>query len=320
MSEGGARRYRSKVVRAIAIAVVVGACVHFLRGLDYRSVGAALASSSLPLLGLAAALNLVQVWVRALASKVMLLPVRSVSTLQLTRYNLGMYAGNNLLPGRAGELIRIHLLHSREGVPRAAAVAVALVEKVFDVIGLLLVVLPLPFLLPGLPRAVATGTYVVGGAGVLALAATLIVSRYGKLDGGLFERFASGASAVRRLDLFSAALALTVIAWLIDAAEVVVCLRAVGIETHWAASLLILLAIAGALSIPSTPASLGALELGALAALHLLGADEARSLAFGIAYHLIQIVPTTLLGLDGIRLAASTRGGGVDDSVLDGSG
>jgi glycosyltransferase 2 family protein len=300
---GWVRRHRGTVARAIAIALVIAACLHFLRGIDWRSVGVTLASASLPLLALAAALNLVQVWARALCSKVMLLPVRAIGTLRLARYNLGMYAGNNLLPGRAGELIRIHLLHSREAVAPATAVAVALVEKVFDVIGLLLVVLPLPFLFPGLPRSVSTAICALGAAGVLALVAAVVVSRYAKIDGGHFQRFASGATVVRRLDLFAAALGLTVAAWLIDAAEVAACLRSVGIETHWAAPILILLAIAGALSVPSTPANMGALELGAVAALHLLGVDETRSLAFGIAYHVIQIVPTTLLGLDGIRLA-----------------
>jgi uncharacterized membrane protein YbhN (UPF0104 family) len=310
---GWVRRHRGTALRIAGVGLVGAGCVHFFGHLAWGTVGAALASASLSWLALAAGLNLVQVWLRALCFKVMLLPVRDVGTARLVRYNLGMYAGNNLLPGRAGELVRIHLLRSREGVPPASAVAVALVEKVLDVLGLLLLVLPLPLLLPRLPRFVSVANWGFGAAGLIALVATVVVSFYAKPGGNHFQRFANGARVVRRLDLFAAALGLTFAAWLVDAAEVAVCLRAVGIATPWAAPIFILLAIAGALSVPSTPGNFGSLELGAVFALHVLGIDEARSLAFGLAYHLVQILPTTLLGLDGLRLAGTRVRHPVDD-------
>ena len=93
-------------------------------------------------------------------------------------------------------------------------------------------------------------------------------------------------------------------------------MAAVGLHVDPAAPLLVLLGIMVVLAVPSTPSSLGALEFGAVAALKLLGVDEERALAFALLYHFMQLIPVTLLGLDGIRLAA-TRPPEVEAAALD---
>jgi uncharacterized protein (TIRG00374 family) len=50
------------------------------------------------------------------------------------------------------------------------------------------------------------------------------------------------------------------------------------------------------LVLPTTPAQLGVLEIGALGALRALGVDEAPALAFALLYHAAHVVPPTLLG------------------------
>jgi uncharacterized membrane protein YbhN (UPF0104 family) len=301
------RRALSIALRAAAIAAVAVGGFLLARRLDLRRVGAALLDASLPLVAAAAALNLVQVLWRALCLRAMLAPTRLIPTASLVRYNLAMYAANNLLPGRAGELVRIQLLASREGVPATTTAAVALIEKVFDVVALLLLVLPLPWLLPGLPPSVARAMVGLGALGAAALAGSFAVARWGARAGGWIPRFARGAEAVRRPRPFAAALGWSRVANAPDAAEVVVCLYAVGIHVPAAASLLVLLAVAVALSVPSTPSGFGAMELSAVAALGMLGVPAERALAFGLVYHVMQLLPVTVLGLEGIFAASSAK-------------
>jgi len=51
-----------------------------------------------------------------------------------------------------------------------------------------------------------------------------------------------------------------------------------------------------ALILPTTPAQLGVLEMGAVAALRMLGVDENAALAFALLYHASHVVPPTLIG------------------------
>jgi len=49
--------------------------------------------------------------------------------------------------------------------------------------------------------------------------------------------------------------------------------------------------------VPSTPAQVGALEVGALAALQLLHVDKEPALAFALLYHAAQVLPLIAAGL-----------------------
>jgi hypothetical protein len=52
-----------------------------------------------------------------------------------------------------------------------------------------------------------------------------------------------------------------------------------------------------AILIPSTPGYIGALEIGALVALDLLGVPRPLGVAFALLYHAMQVVPLVLVGL-----------------------
>lgn len=286
-----------RIGRALTLVAVALLAVWFVRRLDVAKLRAALAAASLPLVTLAAILNLAQLVVRALLLRTLLAPLRVVGVARLYRYNLALFAANNLLPARAGEWVRIELLRVREKVPRSASLAVALVEKVFDVIALLLLALPLPLLLPGLPRSVWVTTTLLGAAGLVALAGTIALAHWGRDAPGWRGQLARGATVVRRPRAFAAALGWGLLSYVVDAAAIVVCMRALHLGLPVSASLLVLLGVTVVLALPTAPAGLGSLEIGAVAALRLLGVDDARALAFALVYHAMQAIPVTALGL-----------------------
>src|SRR5262249_32664323 len=78
---------------------------------------------------------------------------------------------------------------------------------------------------------------------------------------------------------------------------VMLVLHAVGIALPLAAGLLILFTLNLAIMLPSTPAQVGALEVGALAALNLLKVPHEPALAFALLYHALQVVPLIAVGL-----------------------
>jgi uncharacterized membrane protein YbhN (UPF0104 family) len=287
----------TRALRIAAVLAVAAACVALVRRMDLHAMGAALQTASVPLVAAAAALNLVQVWQRSLALRAMLAPVHRVGSWRLLRYTFAMYAGNNIFPGRAGELVRIYLLKTRENVPPSSSMAIALVEKVFDVVALLLLALPLRWLLPAMPRSVSVALLLLGVVGFAALTAMWLIARFGHQAAGRWGEFARGAAAVRNPGLFAKVLGLLFSAHFTNAAMVALCMAAVRIHVAVAAPLLVLLGIAVLLAVPSTPSGIGALELGAVTALRLLGVADEQALAFAVIYHAIQFVPVTLIGL-----------------------
>jgi uncharacterized membrane protein YbhN (UPF0104 family) len=292
-----ARALVRPALRAVTLAAVVLLCLFFVRRLDLAHLRAALAAASLPLVALAVAVNLAQLGVRALFLRALLAPVRVVAVGRLYRYNLALFAANNLLPARAGEWVRIELLRAREEVPRSASLAVALVEKVFDAIALLLLALPLPLLLPALPRSVALAMTLLGAGGVIALAAAWALARWGARAPGRWGEFARGVAVVRRGRSLGVALGWSLASHAADAAAIVVCFAALGLDLPAGAALLVLLGVTLVLALPSAPAGIGSLEVGAVAALRVCGVDDAHALAFALVYHAMQVVPVTVLGL-----------------------
>ena len=298
-------RSRWRLVLRVALAVLVlGACAWFMRGLEWKKIGAALASASPAWVAAAAVLNLVQVVLRAALVRALLAPVARISTARLVRYSFTTFAANNLLPGRAGELVRIYLLSSREGVPAASAVSVALVEKAIELLAMLLVVAPLPLLLPALPPSVSLAVELLAAGGLLALAGVWALARFVRVDAaGWLARFAEGAHVIRSARGFAVALGFAVAVWVADAVGVWLVLRALDLQVHWVAPLLVLLVLNIAIALPSTPAQVGPFEAAAAGSLALLGVPAEPALAFAILYHAMQAIPVTLLGAPGLRLA-----------------
>jgi uncharacterized membrane protein YbhN (UPF0104 family) len=254
-----------------------------------------------PLLA-ALTLNFFQIWLKAVRLRTLLVPVKALGLGRLYRYTLIGYAGNNVLPVRGGEVLRLALLKQREAVPVGAFVGVFSAERLLDAASVVLVAAVLPLLapLPGAARlglGVLIGITVVGYVGLLVLAA-----RWGTAPpgAGRVRRFVAdlsrGGRALRRPGLLASSLASSVGALLCEAVSVVVVMRGLGVPLHAAAPPLVILFVNLAMVAPNAPANLGAFEAGAVLALTLCGVGEPAALAFALAYHAVHLVPVTLVG------------------------
>jgi hypothetical protein len=196
-------------------------------------------------------------------------------------------------------------LKRRDGVPPEDTAAVAVAEKLLDGISMLIIVAPVPWLLPGLPGWVIGSLVACAAIAVAAFVALFIaVGRVGAVSPtgegkarALFRRFITGMHVLRSPKRLLGALGVLVLVWAADFGEVVAVLHAVDIHLPIAAGLLILFTLNLAIVLPSTPAQVGALEVGALAALDLLHVGHEPALAFALLYHALQVIPLIAAGL-----------------------
>jgi uncharacterized membrane protein YbhN (UPF0104 family) len=229
----------------------------------------------------------------------MLAPRHRVSVIRLFRYTIATFAASAIAPARAGEVLRVWTLKRRDGVPAADTAAVAVAEKLLDGISMLILVAPVPWLVPGLPSWVA-GAIALCAAIAIALFVGLYIA-VGRVDATtsrtLVRRFLAGMHVLRSPKRLVLALGVLILVWAADLGEVMAVLYAVDIHLPIAAGLLILFTLNLTIMVPSTPAQVGALEVGALVALELLHVGHEAAFAFALLYHALQVIPLIAAGL-----------------------
>jgi uncharacterized membrane protein YbhN (UPF0104 family) len=296
---GAVNRRVTLALRVLAIAAVVVALWWFVREMDFAALGEALRTAKVWPLVLAAALNFVCLWGKATCWHIMLAPRHRVSITRLFRYTIAAFAASAIAPARAGEVLRVWTLKRRDGVPAAETAAVAVSEKLIDGISMLILVAPVPWLLPGLPSWVATAIALCAAIAITLFTVLFVLIGRTKDTGSrtLVGRFLGGMHVLRSPKRVLGSLGVLLLVWAADLGEVMAVLYAVHVDLPVAAGLLILFTLNLTIMVPSTPAQVGALEVGALAALDLLHVGHESALAFALLYHALQVIPLIAAGL-----------------------
>jgi uncharacterized membrane protein YbhN (UPF0104 family) len=226
------------------------------------------------------------------------------------------YLFNVLLPGRAGDLVRVHYLGRRTGVSRATLLGTGIVDLWADKLGW---VAAFPVLcLGGAPPAWLARVVLVVSAAVAATGAVLAL-----LARSASRRAADAAPATRpswvanlRAGLASsgwrrvgwAGLCVAPLPWIWETLVIQVAGHAVGIRLGTMEAFAVLTAFNAATIVPS-PANAGTFEAGVTAALVALGVTRPAALAFALVYHLSQVIPSALLGAGVLAVSGEHLGG-----------
>jgi len=162
----------------IGLLVSLGALVLAFRGLHWAEVGSALRHANYFLLLPAAIVMFFSLYFRAVRWGVLFHPRTHLRVGNLMgTMNIG-YSVNNLLPLRVGEFVRAYLIGDAEKVSTAHALSTIVVERVLDVLAVvLMLVLLLPFI--DVPAWAATPALVAGVVFLVlgVLLATLSLAR-----------------------------------------------------------------------------------------------------------------------------------------------
>jgi uncharacterized protein (TIRG00374 family) len=307
-------RWRPAVSLLPALLVTAGGIYFALRGIELDAVGDSLASSdystmppALLLLGLAVYLRVVR-W-RLLFSASTRPAFRPATEALL----IGHFF-NNVLPVRAGEIIRIVSLHARAGTSRAETLATIVVERAFDVLALLVLFFAT---LPWLPHVSwVRGAAVLAIALSIALAATVLaLARYGvrpvrfillplarlpfvsvaRVESGA-DSLVRGVAALRNARMGVATFSLTVASWLVFSASFWLVLIGFDRDLPLSAGVLVAFATGLALALPSGPAALGVFEAAVVLALTAYGVHRSEALSAALVIHAFSVVPFLVAG------------------------
>lgn len=222
---------------------------------------------------------------------------------------------NNILPFRAGEAARLVYLARRTGVSRAETLATIAVERVFDVLALVLILfVSLPFLPEVTWLRAAVWLALVLGIGLGIGVAVLFVFGDRALRVLLWplrwlpflsvERWewvprnlGSGLAALRSVEVAGAGAVWTILSWLVLAASTWALMPAFDLDLGFEAGLLVLVAVGLAMIVPSPPAALGVFEGAAVVALVAFGVDASVALSYALVLHAVNFVPYLAAGL-----------------------
>jgi uncharacterized protein (TIRG00374 family) len=227
---------------------------------------------------------------------------------------------NNILPVRAGEAVRILFLHERADTSRAETTATVVLERVFDILSLLvLLFVALPWF-PSVSWLRAAAALAIGLT-IALLVLVLVLARYGErplrlilqpfrlfpfVSDELIERasvgLARGLVGIRRVRVAAVALGLTISSWLLIAASFWVLMLGFNLGLPFAAGLLVAIATGLGMIIPSAPGAIGVFEAATLVALGAYGVPRSQALSYALVLHAMNVVPYLVAGAIVLRI------------------
>jgi glycosyltransferase 2 family protein len=308
----------------LVVLLTVGLLAFFFRNADMGAVWAETRRARpWPLVAVLGLTALTYV-LRALRWQYLLAPLGAVRFSSAFRTTVIGFAAISLLPARAGEVIRPYLLARREGLPATAAFATVVLERLLDLVTVLILfavfVLTLnPATLPIDPAHL--GRVKLGGIAAAAVAAGALAvafvaaghpERLGRLAlrvervlparlahavARLVESFTVGLAVMRQPGRLLVALALSLPLWMAIAAGIWLTSLAFHITFPYVASFLVMAVLVVGVAMP-TPGAVGGFHAAyQIAVQAFFGAPDDRAIGAAIVLHAISFLPVTVVGI-----------------------
>ena len=314
MSSGGTFRTRKVLTLLVGLAVSSIFIYLLLGKLDIRQVVTEIRRVRVGILLLTIPCGLLGFLAMASRSAVLLQPIAALPLPTLFKSVMVSFAGNNVLPFRMGELLRVDYLARRGRVSHSACLAVLTVERLLDVACLVILFFALVTQVISLPSAPSLALLAVVVS--VALAALTVMARrpdvFLELLGwgigwtgerasgwivGQARRFTDGLSSLGSIRRVLWAAFFSACYWAAMMLGVRIVLWAFAIEVPWFAPAVVLVFGAFGAMLPSTPAFIGTFHYFSSLALTTLGVDATRAASFAIVQHAMGVVPLTLLSI-----------------------
>jgi glycosyltransferase 2 family protein len=231
------------------------------------------------------------------------------------------YMANNVLPLRAGEVVRVYLVarHWRATADAArihpfwTALATLVVERVLDSLAVVLILAILVLVIP-VPRVLEVAALVVLAIDLVGIAilvtlvaapdrcarlVTRFAGRWPELQRRLlniFQTFVRGLDGIRAPSHVAPLIVWTVVVWLVPALAAWTMLRALDLHLPFIASWAVLAFVGLGVSIPSAPGYVGVFHAAVVLAVGLFGVQQSAAVGYALLFHASQILPVIVLG------------------------
>ncbi len=230
------------------------------------------------------------------------------------------FMANNLIPFRAGEVLRAIAINRLAKAGVASALSSLVAERLFDgitiialmFVGLLTAGIPATAEINGFPVAALAGRLAIAPA--ILLLACIATLAFPELAKRIVRAVIPSPKFVERLSQFIDGIraglgALTsptrvlgaagwsLVHWLNNALAFYVAFKAFGIDVSFGGALLMQSLLVVLIAVPSTPGYFGVFESGIKAVLIVFGVDANTAVAYALTFHITTFIPITVLGL-----------------------
>jgi len=287
------------------------------RQIDFVQMWAALQQANYFWLFPAVGFMFMSMWLRAMRWGYFMEPIKpGIGFRKLFSAMMIGYYGNNVFPLRAGEVLRAYAIGKSAGVSRMASFATIFVERLIDVLALL-VLIGFSVFFHDYPGWIEKGAVIIFiGTAVVTLFMTALMLRtqqtlqfmsrltrpfpekIQQFVSKLLSSFLDGFSIFRKTDRFWTIIWQSVVIWLLYAAVNYAVLEAFGLNEQLpiGASFVILVVVNISIMIPAAPGYVGTFHLACQQAAMLFGVSKSTALSFALILHISNFIPITLVG------------------------
>jgi glycosyltransferase 2 family protein len=226
------------------------------------------------------------------------------------------YLFNTLLPARAGELVRVHRLGTDEKISRSTVLGTVVVERVGDMIALILLMGAVFFLYPDLPNWLKYSGLMIVSVTAIAIAILASLHFHGHrlkpfflslMNRFLPEHFLSrlessgkvfleGLAGLFKMKNISSFMVYTALLWVLEVLIAYYVSGSFGLWIPLGNLLFVMLVITLGTIVPSSPGYIGVYELFGIAGLKLVGVSGAAALSFIVMLHAMAILVPSVIG------------------------
>ena len=304
-----------KGLRWVLTAAIIVFLVMFARTIDWQAAWTSMRQASLPLLAAAIFVNFLSVAVKGVRWWLFLRPIGITSLPLAMRATIAGAGLNNVLVASGGDAARVVFVSRLSGVPSSTVLASVALEKLFDPIGfvILLVFGVLVFDLPAQFEAWKIPAVVALVLIIALLAFFVYATRNAKPGDAAVRRekpvgfggkakaylvtFAATAGHLATGPRFIGAMLLSLAGWGLQLWTFDLAARAAHVSIPIAGSFACLLAINVGLILRATPGNVGFFQFAYALMAEQFGVRREDAIAVSLLIQTLQIIPLTLVGV-----------------------
>ena len=251
--------------------------------------------------------------IRALLWKTLLRKCNDITTYPLFKSVIIGQMGNNILPFRGGELLRIYSIQQTTPVKVPLAFSSIVVERVLDLISLIVMigVLSLAIDLPDLLKTTISGIVVCTLLSLMIMTYFIHKNSYVNYSwfinifpenrrdaiASILNNLIQGLSSLLKPSWIVRLVFLSLSCWIFVYFAIVFALKAYHLEIEWIIPLFVLVVLNIGMMSPLLPASLGNYQFFSIVALGHFGIEKSVALGFSFVIQTIDLIASVGLGL-----------------------
>lgn len=287
-----------KAIYWVASLALAGVLLYFsLRGIEWREAWIRVSSARVSFVLFSVCLMTGALFLRSYRWRVILTAEGNVSIPLAFWATSAGYLGNNVLPARAGEVVRSLMISSRTGMSKAYVLTTALSERVVDAIAVITISSIVLLTMKERPGWLASAARPVAIMGFCGVAAIVLVPAFEvfwfkflallplspKLRGQVEDALKHGLQGIRSFHDYSRLtrfVLLTAVIWCTDAATTVVLAQGINVQITIPMAFLLTAGLALGSALPSTPGYVGIYQFVAVSILVPFGLSRTDSIAY----------------------------------------